>query len=269
MSDKEKDLIAKNLKFLRNKRNLTQQELAEKLGIKRSSIGAYEESRAQPKYDTLTNIADFFHVSIDQLVTLDLADGPVPDVRRVTDLSVDYTGKKIRTLVVTDDADGKPNVVLVPQKASAGYLNGYADPEYIEELPKFQLPMLGPGTFRAFEIKGDSMLPLRSGTIIIAEYLEDWRDLRNGQTYILLTSSEGIVYKRVYSNVTEEGGGQLDLRSDNPDYPAYTVDIRDVQEIWKAKMFISNHFPEPDLSNEQLLSMIMDLKQEVKRLKDR
>jgi hypothetical protein len=58
-------------------------------------------------------------------------------------------------------------------KASAGYINGYSDPEFVRELPKFHLPMLQGGTFRAFEIKGDSMLPIHPGSIIVGEYVDD------------------------------------------------------------------------------------------------
>src|SRR3546814_6005241 len=43
----------------------------------------------------------------------------------------------VRVLSITVDGDDKENIELVPVKASAGYLNGYADPEYIAELPKF------------------------------------------------------------------------------------------------------------------------------------
>ena len=68
MSEKDKLIIGKNLKYLRKLKGLTQQELANHLGIRRSSIGAYEECRATPKYETLEKISDFFQVSIDLLV---------------------------------------------------------------------------------------------------------------------------------------------------------------------------------------------------------
>src|SRR5690606_38332737 len=84
----------------------------------------------------------------------------------------------VRVLSITVDGDDKENIELVPIKASAGYLNGYADPEYIAELPKFSLPMFRQGTYRAFEIKGDSMLPLQSGSVVIAEYVENWSEIK-------------------------------------------------------------------------------------------
>lgn len=61
----------KNLKMLRNKKNVTQQELADKLGIDRTSIGKWERHGVLPNKDVLFQIADFFSVSIDYLLGRD------------------------------------------------------------------------------------------------------------------------------------------------------------------------------------------------------
>ncbi|MEM7368573.1 MAG: LexA family transcriptional regulator [Bacteroidota bacterium] len=268
MSEKDKAVIGKNLKFLRKMKGLTQQELANHLGIRRSSIGAYEECRATPKYETLEKISDFFRVSIDMLVKEDISQYSEEDLAGSGGKgSFDIEGRKLRVLPITIDSDGRENIELVHLKASAGYLNGYADPEYIEELPKFQLPMLGSGTFRAFEIKGDSMLPLRSGTIVIGDYVTNWQDIKDGQTYILISESEGVVYKRLFNDKDREGNPILQLKSDNPAYPPYEIPLEDVREVWKARLFMSNEFPDPEMSLEKLSSIVLDLQQEVIRMK--
>ena len=269
MGDKDSMVIDKNLKFLRKKKGLTQQQLADHLGVRRASIGAYEEGRATPRYDTLERVSDFFQVSIDLLIKenlSELSDEDFEDFQNAKAM-MDAEGKRLRILPITVDHEGKENIEFVQQKASAGYLNGYADPEYIEELPKFQLPMLGSGTFRAFEIKGDSMLPLKPGTTIIGEYVQDWTEIKEGETYILATTTEGVVYKRVYNKSANDGSKMLTLKSDNPAYPPYEVHIEDVREIWKAKMFMSQEFPDPDISLEKLSSIVLDLQQEVIRMK--
>ncbi|MEO1448307.1 MAG: S24 family peptidase [Bacteroidota bacterium] len=159
---------------------------------------------------------------------------------------------------------------FVQQKASAGYLNGYADPEYIEDLPKFQLPMLGAGgTYRAFEIKGDSMLPLPSGSAIIAEYVENWRNIKNGDTYVILSQSEGVVYKRVFKEEDDKGHIRLKLVSDNKEYVPYFIEIEDVVEVWRSRMFLSKEFPQPqqEMTMDRLTSIVLDLQQEVMKLK--
>ncbi len=268
MSEKEKQVIGINLKYLRKLKNLTQQELADELEIRRSSIGAYEECRATPKYDTLERMSDFFQITIDHLVKEDLTKYTQEELSNAATRMVDISGRSIRILNTTTDNTGRSNIEFVPMKASAGYLNGFADPEYIEELPKFQIPTLRAGTYRAFEIKGDSMLPLKSGTIIIGEYMEDWRSIKEGETYVIVSGSEGVVYKRVYQLAPGTEDHALLLKSDNPAYPEFEIPMSDVREVWKAKMFMSDEFPTPDISLEKLSSMVMDLQQQMIKIKE-
>ena len=64
--------FSKNLWFLRKRRGLTQGQLAKVLGSTRSKIGSYEESRARPQLDMLVTIADYFGVTLDDLLKLEL-----------------------------------------------------------------------------------------------------------------------------------------------------------------------------------------------------
>ena len=276
-------LINSNIRYLRKQKGLTQEALAKELEVSRSVIGAYEEDRAEPKLITMQKIANFFGISLDQLASVDLAElaarsiaaqsmqGSRVKLREEVTRSPspastgDPEGENLRVLSITVDSQDRENIELVPDKAAAGYLNGYADPEYIEELSKFQLPMLPQGTYRAFEISGDSMLPLASGSIIIGEYVENWKEIRSGQTYVLVTGSEGIVYKRVYNHIAESG--KLTLRSDNPTYPPYDVEAGDVMEVWRAKAYISLDFPDAEISLQKLAGIVLDLQQEVIRMK--
>ena len=86
-----------------------------------------------------------------------------------------------------DSAD----IQFVPVKAAAGYLAGYADPEFVDELNTFTLPMLAPGTYRAFEIIGDSMLPTPSGSVIVGEKVESLEHVKSSNTYIVISRQEG------------------------------------------------------------------------------
>lgn len=156
---------------------------------------------------------------------------------------------------------------MVPVKASAGYLNGYADPEYVAALPKFYLPMFKQGTFRAFEIKGDSMLPLVSGTVIIGEYVENWADVKAGETYVVVSKSDGVVYKRIGNRFKENK--KLKLVSDNPVYEPYEINGEDVLEIWKGKGYISTQLPEPtpEPTMESLTAMMAQMQRSIAGLK--
>ncbi|MTI22788.1 helix-turn-helix domain-containing protein [Fulvivirga sp. RKSG066] len=258
-------LISDNIKYLRKKLGFTQEQFAEQIGIKRSLLGAYEEGRADPRINNLIKMAELCGTSVDIIIS--------KDVSKLSDseLNTDKYKRGKEILAITVDANDKENIELVPQKAAAGYTTGFADPEYIKELPKFSLPMLPThGTYRAFEITGDSMLPILPGTIIIGEYVEDVRDIKNGKTYILVTKSDGIVYKRVFNYINDNG--KLFLVSDNRQYTPYQLDAEEILEVWSSKAYISVQFPEADdksdVSTEQLASIVLELQQEIVKLKE-
>ncbi len=252
--------ISSNLKFLRKGKKITQQQFADIMEIKRASVGAYEEDRAEPKYELLKKIAEFYGLTMDELANdvIDEKWKPVPK----------SNASNLRVLSVTVDGNDRENIELVPVKASAGYLNGYGDPEYVAELPKFSLPMFGQGTFRAFEIKGDSMLPLPSGSIIVAEYVENWHDIKPGHTYIVVSREEGVVYKRIAFKFKEDKG--LKLVSDNKTYEPYWVETPDILEVWRAKAFISTQLPEPtpEPTMETLTSMMAQMQKTINAVVD-
>ncbi|MCC9135211.1 XRE family transcriptional regulator [Pontibacter silvestris] len=255
-------MVTSNIRYLRKKIGFTQAQLAEKLDIKRSLIGAYEEGRAEPKLSTLVNIARLFDISLDDLITLDLSEEKYAGSKGMKP----SRGNSLRVLAITVDDEQKENIELVPYKASAGYLNGYADPEFIEELPRFRLPMLGnTGTFRAFEISGDSMLPIASGTVIVGRFIEEWSSIKDGTPCIIVSQKEGVVFKRIYNKIQE--AAVLRLHSDNPVYSPYELNVEDVLEIWEAKSYISSTFPIADLSLDKLSSIVLDLQKEVLKLK--
>lgn len=261
--------LGQNIKYLRKQKGLTQEKMANKLGITRSLVGAYEEGRAEPRLQTLMNLSRYFKVSIDSLLNTCLDN----DEQKLYEN--DLEGDKLRILPVIVDKEDNELSVIVPVKASAGYTKGYGDIDYIESLPKFPLPFpeLSPGkTYRLFQVEGDSMLPVPDGAYIICEYLQDWNLIRNEQPYILATKNEGIVYKRVVSNLQD---GQLLLKPDNPSYKAYTINVDEVLEIWKALGYTSFALPDSegkqnDLSLEKtVMQLISDVEYLKSKLDDR
>lgn len=237
--------IGRNIKTLRKHRSITQQQLADYLYIKRPVIGAYEEERAEPRMDTLQKMASFFDLTLEELSAGLISLAWLED-RRAGDKDSNETSRRsgARILSITTGEDEEENIELVPLKASAGYLNGYSDPEFISSLPRFRLPMLKGGTFRAFELKGDSMLPLLSGTYIIGEYVDNWHLIKNAETYVVLSAEEGIVYKRIKNKLSVNN--TLQLVSDNPAYEPYSIKASDILEVWKARAYIGMQLPNPE-----------------------
>ncbi|MBN8781707.1 MAG: XRE family transcriptional regulator [Sphingobacteriales bacterium SCN 48-20] len=244
-------IASKNMKYLRKLRGWTQEEFATKLGIKRSLVGAYEEERAEPRIDVLEILCDIFKLTLDDLLRSDLSESK----------GSNYLSKR-RAMKLSG---GRSEIPFVPMKAAAGYLAGYGDPEFIDELNTFTLPMMSGGNYRAFEIVGDSMLPTPSGSVIVGEKVDDLEHLKNNAACIVISRTEGIVYKRVAKNTRTKN--KLTLVSDNPVFQPYTISSEDVLEMWEAQVVISKTNTLQRWNVNQLANIVTDLQQQVSTLK--
>ena len=244
-------IAGKNLKYLRKLRGWTQEEFAVKLKIKRSLLGAYEEERAEPRIDVLETVGDIFKLTLDELLRKDLNEPK----------GSSYLAKRRAQKL----AAASNEIQLVPVKAAAGYLAGYGDPEFLDELNTFTLPMLAPGNYRAFEILGDSMLPTPSGSVIVGEKVSNPDDVKSNQTYVVVSRNEGIVYKRVMKN--NKVKNKITLVSDNTAYQPYQVNAEDVIEFWKAEMILSKANVQQRWNVNQLADLVSNLQEQVTVLK--
>jgi len=240
-----------NLKYLRKLRGWTQEEFANKLNIKRSLIGAYEEERADPRLDVLEIVSDIFKLSLDELLLKDLSN-----------TGNSYWMKRRQQKMATADRN---LIHFVPVKAAAGYLASYADSEFIDELNTFTLPMLSGGQYRAFEIIGDSMLPTPSGSIIVGEKVSNLDDVKNNTACIVVSKSEGIVYKRLVKN--NRSKNKVMLVSDNPSYQPYQVNAEDIAEIWMAQVVIGKVAQQQRWDVNSLANLVNNLQDQVSTLK--
>ena len=144
-------VFSDNIRFLRGKKEITQQDLADTLIITRSRYVSYEDGRSEPPIEVLVKISKFFNISIDLLVSVDIRKYPLDEILRLPDNRI--------VLPVVVDKLGNNSIEIIPQKASMGYLSGYSDPEYIENID----------------------------------------DLKENRSYVFVTLNDGISYKRFKS----------------------------------------------------------------------
>lgn len=250
--------IHKNIRHLRNIKNLSQELFAEELNWTRSIVSSYEEGRSDPPIERLIDLSNYFNIPIDILIKNDL--------RLAKDTSFIEIGSKRVLFPITVNDANEDLIEIVPAQASAGYLKGYADPEYIEQLQKIKLPFLPTGTHRAFPIKGDSMLPVKDGSYIVAKFIEDIQDVKDGRTYVVLTKDDGLVYKRVYNRIKDRKS--LLLYSDNKKYAPFEVKIDDVIELWQFTCCINTQeYDKDELKLSSIVNMFQELKVELKSIR--
>ncbi len=246
--------IQANIKHLRSLKKISQERFADDLNWTRSVVGSYEEGRSEPPIERLIDLSNYFDIPIDILVRKDL--------RKAKDTSFIEVGNKRVLFPVTVNEDNEDLIEIIPAKASAGYLSGYDDPEYIEQLQKIKLPFLPTGTHRAFPIKGDSMLPVKDGAFVVARYVENISHIKNGRTYIVLTKTDGLVYKRVY--LPKDSKADLLLSSDNKSYQPYLVPKAEILEVWEFTCCINTQeYDEKELKLSSIMTMFQELKVEL------
>jgi phage repressor protein C with HTH and peptisase S24 domain len=206
-------------------------DLANDLELTRTTLSGYEKN-VQPPFKVLIRISHYFNVSIDSMIKYNLAllsEFQLSQIEKGFD--ADITGNKLRLLTISVDNEGKENIEMVPVKAQAGYANSYGDVDFVASLPKFKLPFLPENkTYRSFQIKGDSMLPVTEGSWVTCSFIENWNELKDGNACIVVTKDEGIVFKLIYNRLSE---GKLLLVSTNPNYSPFELGVSQVLEIWK------------------------------------
>jgi len=257
-----------NIKILRQRKNRTQDIVANELGVTRSTLNSYENgSIKNPTLDMLIGFSKYFKLSIDTLVKVDLSklsDFQLSELEKGNDVYV--SGSRLRVLATTVDSQNRENIEVVPIKAKAGYQSGYADPEFIKKLPTFQLPiLLNDRKYRMFQLSGDSMLPIPDKAWVIGEYVENWFNIKDGQGYIVLTQDDGIVFKIAYNQLKKKKN--LLLKSLNPNYPPFEVPANQIREVWRFCNYLSSELPETELRKDDLREKFDRLEQEIQAMR--
>lgn len=259
--------FSSNIKLLRTRKGRTQNDLAAALELKRTTINALENAISQPTVPQLQAYSKQFGIAIDTLINVDLnrlSESQFTDLQNGFDVFI--RGTNLRVIATTVDADNNDNIEFVSEKAKAGYVTSFADPEYIGNLPVFQLPFLSKEKkYRAFSIAGDSMLPIPNGSVVIGEFIQNFYNIKKGMGYIIVTREEGIVFKIVEAYISEKRS--LLLSSLNSVYKPYELPITELKEAWKFVCYLNTEIPEPESDMQKMMKMINEMKFEIQNLK--
>jgi len=203
-----------DIKEYRKKMKLTQEELAKKLGITKRTIINYEKGEIIPE----SKVKLFQHI-----------------------MSSNFTLKTDSNAIPVNFSE--MNVMMVPlvgAYAYAGYLNGFGDNEYLDELPKVSWSddKEHRGEYLCFEVKGDSMDDGTTESIIDGDVLlcrnvkqEFWKSKLhiNKWDFVIVHKEKGVLVKRIIEHDVE--GGLLTLHSLNDYYEDFKIHLKDVAKI--------------------------------------
>ena len=249
--------IGSNLKALRKRKKLSQEEVAKALSLFRSTYSGYENGVAQPNLENLLLLSDFYQVSTDFLLRENFEKFNDSDWKRI-----EYGNSSVV------DQNNEEVIEMVPLKASAGYVSGYADPEYLKVLPTFSLPFLSKQKkYRSFPIQGDSMPPVVEGSFVVGEFIQNWQSIRSGTPCIVVTKEDGIVFK-VLNNMLEESGS-FQLCSTNTLYKPYMVHVNSIVEIWRFVNYISPELPDVQMDTNSISQSLQEIRKDIQYIQQK
>lgn len=196
-----------NLKYFRKKNGRTQKEIADYLGIVQQAYGHYETGRRQIPSDNLARLADYYNVSVDDLMGRG---------------SLDESGRQIseRPEIVPEDE------IMIPLVASLR-----CGPDFMGQPFAYIKPIPIPASYirkwgeglQAIIAIGESMSPtIIPGDMLICKPGDSWE---SGQV-VSVNYNDTDMIKRIYATAN----GEIDLCSDNSKYDTIHVTEADINE---------------------------------------
>mgnify|MGYP001225808146 CR=1 FL=1 len=262
-------MIGNNLKLLRKQFSKSQDEVSKALGLNRSTYSGYENAVAQPSLDIIMNICDYYNIPTDLLLRNDFSvfnEKQWKDIQGAWRRTAKGSGLRILTSQVSEDNDEL--IEMIPAKARAGYTAGYADPEFIKDLPTIRLPFLSKNRkHRTFPISGDSMPPVADGSFVVGEFIEDWTAISSDTPCIVVTKDNGIVFKIIENNLKQNK--TFLLSSTNTFYEPYEVSVNDILEIWRFRCYISMELSSLAFGEEQIANSLLAIKKSLFRIENK
>ena len=256
--------IGKNIKKIRNIKKLNQSQFAELFSLSRTSVGSYEEGRAEPKIETIITIANYFGISIDMLLSRELT---VNDLYQFDMFKIELEGRKKQSDFPDIELKRGNTMRLVQLKDQIEYIERNKEKTYIESLLQINLPLKLNITTRAFEHAGNEMehngQGIFHGDTLICQpvNIEKTGKLEEEEIYCLILKNS-IITKRL----TSINKNRLTFKSDNPNYGDVGIKIEDIVEIWKLDGVFSTHIVNPSNENNRLNDLEQKMAEIMKKI---
>jgi len=243
-------IIGKNIRKIRTVKKLSQAAFAELFNLARPSVGAYEEERSEPKLETVIQIAHYFGISIDSLLTKELT---INDLYNFNiHLGLEVKSDQAPEKKVTQGEDYVRSV-LVPVDKQIEYIVHINNRDFITRLPRILLPGYHDKTFRAFDMNADDMHDnfhgLNLGDLILGKKMNVPYKFIKGKLYIVITNDK-IVIRRV--RPLKEN---LELYPDNSNFNSIEIQKGEVIEAWEVMGYFSSKIEAPTLISERIINL--------------
>ena len=253
--DKDLKIQARRFKKVREEQNYTQQAFAELLEIGQSTVDI-ERGKTKISGKTVMRLLKDFQIN------------PLWLFGESFQQYVVINGRDLSPKVITIKEDNSDSIILVNQKAAAGYPQNIQDVDWYQTLPVFNLPLpqYRNATYRGFQVEGDSMLPnIRPNDWVLGRSVSNVSEASDNKIYIVVLHDSVLVKKFQKTSDTSK----VRLISLNQEYLPIEVNVIDIQELWQVNSKLTFGVDEPTDSNllKQLQQSMEDLKGQINSLK--
>lgn len=245
--------IGSNIRKIRGVKNLNQSAFAELFELKRASVGAYEEGRAEPKINTIIDIAKHFGISIDDLLTKELS---VNDLYKFDIFREDIVNSTKHNLTPSSPFLELNEIPFISKTQNAEFLLNYNDETFLKSLPICKLPLIDKDNFMAFELFDNSMLNRDSGfsegDFIIGHQPKQLNinKLELNKYYLFQTTKEFLFRK-----LTNKTSTHYTLSAENSNLYQIEIAIKSIVQVWQVKMVVTNNFSNTTNLDDRLTAL--------------
>ena len=238
--------IGKNIKKIRSVKKISQNSFSELFNLSRTSVGSYEEGRAEPKIDTIIQIANHFGIATDLLLTKELT---INDLYHFDVFQIKQKSKEeLPTL------NNSINLLpLIRADSRLEYIVKLKDKNYLATLPTITSPFTVNLNFKAFEHQGSEMehqnMGIHHGDTLICSPVDknNRNSLKMNEIYLLVLEDK-ITVKRLI----EMKGESLTLSSDNPHYQDDNINTDKIKELYQVAGVFTTKLYNPTLFKDRI-----------------
>ena len=253
--EKNLSIEARRFKKIREELHQTQHSFAEMIGIK-GSTADIERGKTKLSGNVVMELLRQFNIN------------PLWLFGKSFTQYVNINGGDVSPKVISIDKDDNDTILLVNQKAAAGYPHNIQDVEWYESLPAFNIPLpqFRNSTYRGFQVEGDSMLPnIRPNEWVLGRAVPSISEASDSKIYIVVLNDSVLVKKL---QKVPNAPDKVTLVSLNEQYLPINVEIKDIHELWQVNSKLTFGVDEPTESGllRQLQQSMDDLKGQISNL---
>lgn len=236
--------FGRNVKKIRGVKKMSQQVFADLFDLKRATLGAYEEGRSEPKIDTIIKVANYFSISIDDMLTKEVTVNQL--------LSFDGG--------ITTDVNQvmKNTFVEVPLVADLNkdlFVQSFPKTQTYDDLPTLRLPIKKSEGLLAFVIQDLTMVVNQEGLfledVVIGQRVEA-NNAKKGEVFVVLTN-DSLFVRRFSKTATH-----YVFKADHINVAPIEISVEDEVYFWKVTEVLLKRYPKFTNGIEDKINQIMN-----------